>query len=149
MNKDRLEILKREIVGADIADISKGQLLLAIEASELSDTVLEKLYDSLVEQREASISPEVTAYMANVNDNFVELLKNMTTENFIESCKVLHIKYGLTYKQIADATRIARPTMYAIGNGTFVPSEKLMERGIVAIKEFYLGEFYQKILERI
>lgn len=45
--------------------------------------------------------------------------------------------------------KIAKPTIYAIGNGTFVPSEKLMERGIVSIKEFYLGEFYQEILERI
>lgn len=48
MKNDRLEILKREIVGADINDISKGQLLLAIQVGELSDFVLEKLYDSLV-----------------------------------------------------------------------------------------------------
>ena len=149
MNKDRLEILKREIVGADINDISKGQLLLAIEAGELSKEVLEKLYDSLVEQREASISPEITAKNANVNNNFIELLKNLTTDNFIETCRILHVKYGLKYKQIGEAMKIAKPTIYAIGNGTFVPSEKLMERGIVSIKEFYLGEFYQEILERI
>ncbi|WP_250454911.1 hypothetical protein [Clostridium tertium] len=149
MNKDRLEVLKREIVGADINDISKGQLLLAIQAGELSDVVLEKLYESLVEQREASISPEITANTANVNDNFIELLKNMTPANFIESCKVLHVKYGLKYGQIAEAMRIAKPTMYAIGNGTFIPSEKLMETGIVAIKEYYLGQYYAEILERI
>lgn len=149
MKNDRLEILKREIVGADINDISKGQLLLAIQVGELSDFVLEKLYDSLVEQREASISPEITANTANVNDNFIELLKHMSTDNFIESCKVLHIKYGLKYGQIASAMRIAKPTMYAIGNGTFIPSEKLMEAGITAIKEYYLGQYYAEILERI
>lgn len=149
MNKDRLEVLKREIIGADINDISKGQLLLAIEAGELSDVVLEKLYDSLVGVREASISPEITANTANVNNNFIELLKHMSTDNFIESCKVLHVKYGLKYGQIAEAMRIAKPTMYAIGNGTFIPSEKLMETGIIAIKEYYLGQYYAEILERI
>ena len=41
MNKDRVEILKREIIGADINYISKGQLLLAIEAGNLSEVVLE------------------------------------------------------------------------------------------------------------
>ena len=45
--------------------------------------------------------------------------------------------------------RIAKPTMYAIGNGTFIPSEKLMESGITAIKEYYLGQYYSEILERI
>ena len=149
MDKNRLEVLKREIIGADINDISKGQLLLAIEAGELSDMVLEKLYESLVEQREASISPEITANIANVNNNFIELLKNMTPANFIESCKVLHVKYGLKYGQIAEAMRIAKPTMYAIGNGTFIPSEKLMDNGITAIKEYYLGQYYAEILERI
>ncbi|WP_195245220.1 hypothetical protein [Clostridium celatum] len=149
MNKDRLDILKREIIGADINDISKGQLLLAIEAGDLSNEVLEKLYKSLVEQREASISSEITANTANVNDNFIELLKHMNTDNFIESCKVLHVKYGLKYGQIAEAMRIAKPTMYAIGNGSFIPSEKLMEAGIVAIKEYYLGQYYSEILERI
>ena len=149
MNKDRLEVLKREIVGADINDISKGQLLLAIQEGELSDVVLEKLYESLVAQREASIAPEILARNANVNDNFIELLKHMNTDNFIESCKVLHIKYGLKYGQIAEAMRIAKPTMYAIGNGTFIPSKKLMEVGIVAIKEYYLGHYYDEILERI
>ena len=149
MNKDRLEVLKREIVGADINDISKGQLLLAIQEGELSDVVLEKLYESLVAQREASIAPEILARNANVNDNFIELLKHMNTDNFIESCKVLHIKYGLKYRQIAEAMRIAKPTMYAIGNGTFIPSKKLMEVGIVAIKEYYLGQYYAEILERI
>ena len=149
MDKNRLEVLKREIIGADINDISKGQLLLAIEAGELSDIVLEKLYESLVEQREASISPEITANIANVNNNFIELLKNMTPANFIESCKVLHVKYGLKYGQIAEAMRIAKPKMYAIGNGTFIPSEKLMDNGITAIKEYYLGQYYAEILERI
>ena len=149
MNKERVEILKREIIGADIADICKGQLLLALETGDLSDKVLEKLHKRLVEQMETSISPEITAHMANVNDNFIELLKHMTTDNFLESCKVLHVKYGLKYAQIAEAMRIAKPTMYAIGNGSFIPSEKLMETGIVSVKEFYLGEFYQKILERI
>lgn len=149
MNKDRLEILKREIIGADINDISKGQLLLAIEAGALSDVVLGELHKRLVEQREASVAPEVTAHIANVNDNFIELLKNITPANFIDSCKVLHVKYGLKYGQIAEAMRIAKPTMYAIGNGSFIPSEKLMEAGIVAIKEFYLGQYYAEVLERI
>lgn len=149
MNRDRLEVLKREIVGADINDISKGALLLSIEVGELSDVVLEKLYESLVEQREASIYPEITANTANVNNNFIELLKNMTPANFIESCKVLHVKYGLKYGQIAEAMRIAKSTMYAIGNGTFIPSEKLMDNGITAIKEYYLGQYYSEILERI
>ncbi len=149
MNNERVEILKREIIRADINDISKGQLLLAIEAGELSQSILEELHKRLIEQREASIAPEVTAHMANVNDNFIELLKHMTVENFLESCKVLHIKYGLKYGQIADAMRIAKPTMYAIGNGSFIPSEKLMEAGIVAIKEYYLGQYYSEILERI
>lgn len=149
MDKNRLEVLKREIIGADINDISKGQLLLAIQAGELSDVVLEKLYESLVEQREASISPEITANTANVNNNFIELLKNMTPANFIESCKVLHVKYGLKYGQIAEAMRIAKPTMYAIGNGTFIPSEKLVDTGIIAIKEYYLGQYYSEILKRI
>ncbi|MCD2500184.1 hypothetical protein LQE93_00160 [Clostridium sp. NSJ-145] len=149
MNKDRVEILKREIIGADINDISKGQLLLAMEAGELSEKVLEELYKRLVAQREASISPDITAHTANVNYNFIELLKHMTTDNFIESCKVLHVKYGLKYGQIAEAMRIAKPTMYAIGNGSFIPSEKLMEAGITAIKEYYLGQYYAEILERI
>ncbi|EOU1701715.1 hypothetical protein QTH04_04250 [Clostridium perfringens] len=149
MNKDRVEFLKREIIGADINDISKGQLLLSIESGELSDFVLEKLYESLVGQREASIAPEITAKEANVNDNFVELLKHMTVDNFLESCKILHVKYGLKYGQIADAMRIAKPTMYAIGNGTFIPSQKLMETGITNIKKYYLGQYYSELLERI
>lgn len=149
MNKDRLEILKREIIGADINDISKGQLLLAIECGDLSEAVLERLYESLVAKREDYISEEIRAKEANVNDNFIELLKNMTPTNFIESCKILHVKYGLKYGQIAEAMRIAKPTMYAIGNGTFIPSEKLMETGITAIMEYYLGQYYKEILERI
>lgn len=145
----KIEILKREIIGADINDLAKGQLLLAIEAGELSEKVLEELYKRLVAQRETSISPDITAYTANVNNNFIELLKNMTTDNFIESCKVLHVKYGLKYGQIADAMRIAKPTMYAIGNGSFIPSERLMEACIVAVKEYYLGQYYSEILDRI
>ena len=82
MNKERVEILKREIIGADINDISKGQLLLAIEAGDLSEVVLERLYESLVAKREDCISEEITANTANVNDNFIELLKHMTVENF-------------------------------------------------------------------
>ena len=149
MNKDRVEFLKREIIGADINDISKGQLLLSIESGELSVFVLDKLYESLVGQREASIAPDITAKEANVNDNFVELLKHMTVDNFLESCKILHVKYGLKYGQIADAMRIAKPTMYAIGNGTFIPSQKLMETGITNIKKYYLGQYYSELLERI
>lgn len=149
MNKDRLEVLKREIIGADINDISKGQLLLAIEAEELSDVVLEKLYEILVEQREASIAPEILAKNANVNDNFIEVLKNLTKDNFIESMRVLHVKYGLKYHQLATACKWAKQTMYMTGNGSFVPSERLIEKGIVDIKKYYLGEFYAEILERI
>lgn len=148
MNKGRLDILKREIIGADINDISKGQLLLAIEAGELSDMVLEKLYDSLVEQREESIPPEITANTANVNDNFIELLKHMTVENFLESCKVLAVKYGLKYGQIADAGRMARPTLYAMIAGTF-ESDRIVAEAIVNIREYYLGQYYTEILERI
>ena len=149
MKNDRLQILKREIVGADINDISKGQLLLAIESAELSDFVLEKLYDSLVAQREESIAPEILARNANVNDNFIEVLKNLTKDNFIESMRLLHVKYGLKYHQLATACKFSKQTMYMTGNGTFVPSERLIEKGITNIKEYYLGEFYAEILERI
>lgn len=148
MNKDRVEILKREIIGADINEISKGQLLLAVESSDLSELVLERLYESLVGQREASISPEILAKNANVNNNFIELLKHMTVENFLESCKVLAVKYGLKYGQIADAGRMARPTLYAMIAGTF-ESDRIVAEAIVAIKEYYLGEYYTEILERI
>ena len=146
MNK--IDILKREIVASNINDISKGQLLLAITAGELSEKVLEELYKRLVEQREACIAPEITACIANVNDSFVELLKHMTTDNFIESCKVLHVKYGLKYGQIADAGRMARPTLYAMIAGTF-ESHRIVAEAIVAIREYYLGEYYMEILERI
>ncbi len=149
MDKNRLEILKREIVGADMNDISKGQLLLAIESAELSDFVLEKLYDSLVAQREESIAPEILARNANVNDNFIEVLKNLTKDNFIESMRLLHVKYGLKYHQLATACKWAKQTMYMAGNGSFVPSERLIEKGVTNIKEYYLGEFYADILERI
>lgn len=149
MNKDRLEILKREIIGADINEISKGQLLLGIEAGNFTEDVLDKLYESLVSTREENIAPEILAKSANINDNFVELLKHMTVDNFLESCKILHVKYGLKYGQIADAMRIAKPTMYAIGNGTFIPSQKLMDTGITNIKEYYLGQYYSELLERI
>ena len=135
MDKNILEILKREIVGADMNDISKGQLLLAIESAELSDFVLEKLYDSLVAQREESIAPEILARNANVNDNFIEVLKNLTN--------------GLKYHQLATACKWAKQTMYMAGNGSFVPSERLIEKGVTNIKEYYLGEFYADILERI
>lgn len=149
MNKDRLEILKREIVASNINDLAKGTLLLSIECGELSDNVLEELYDRLLAQRELEIPEAIKAKEVNVNNNFIELLKHMTVENFLDSCKVLHVKYGLKYGQIAEAMRIAKPTMYAIGNGSFIPSEKLMETGIVAIKEYYLGQYYAEILERI
>ena len=33
--------------------------------------------------------------------------------------------------------KIAKPTMYTTGNSTFIPSEKLMETGIIAIKKYY------------
>lgn len=148
MNKDRVEILKREIIGADINDISKGQLLLAIEAGNLSEVVLERLYESLVAKREDCISEEITANTANVNDNFIELLKHMTVENFLESCKVLAVKYGLKYGQIADAGRMARPTLYAMIAGTF-ESDRIVAEAIVAIKEYYLRQYYAEILERI
>ena len=49
MNKDRLEILKREIVASNINDLAKGTLLLSIECGELSDYVFEELYDRLLE----------------------------------------------------------------------------------------------------
>lgn len=149
MNKDRLEILKREIVASNINDLAKGTLLLSIECGELSDNVLEELYNRLLVQRELEIPEAIKAKEVNVNNNFIELLKHMTVENFLDSCKVLHVKYGLKYGQIAEAMRIAKPTMYAIGNGSFIPSEKLMEAGIVAIKEYYLGQYYAEILERI
>ena len=149
MNKDRLEILKREIVASNINDLAKGTLLLSIECGELSENVLEELYDRLLAQRELEIPEAIKAKEVNVNNNFIELLKHMTVENFLDSCKVLHVKYGLKYGQIAEAMRIAKPTMYAIGNGSFIPSEKLMETGIVAIKEYYLGQYYAEILERI
>lgn len=149
MNKDRLEILKREIVASSINDLAKGTLLLSIEYGELSDNVLEELYNRLLAQRELEIPEAIKAKEVNVNNNFIELLKHMTVENFLDSCKVLHVKYGLKYGQIAEAMRIAKPTMYAIGNGSFIPSEKLMEAGIVAIKEYYLGQYYAEILERI
>lgn len=144
----KIEILKREIVASNINDISKGQLLLAVEQNELSDKVLEELYKRLVGQRELEIAEAIKAKEANVNDNFIELLKHMTVENFLESCKVLAVKYGLKYGQIADAGRMARPTLYAMIAGTF-ESDRIVAEAIVAIKEYYLGEYYTKILERI
>lgn len=149
MENERLKILKREIIGADINDISKGQLLLAVEAGDLSDFVLEKLYDSLVSKREESIAPEILARNADVNDNFIEVLKNLTKYNFIESMRLLHVKYGLKYHQLATACKFSKQTMYMTGNGTFVPSERLIEKGIINIKEYYLGEFYADILNKI
>ena len=149
MNKDRLEILKQGITKGDLNNVVKGQLLLMIEENIDPDFILEKLYKSLVTEKEVVIAPEILAKNSNVNNNFFELLKNLTTDNFIETCRILHVKYGLKYKQIGEAMKIAKPTIYAIGNGTFVPSEKLMERGIIALKEFYLGENYREILERI
>lgn len=148
MNRDRQDTLKREIIGADINDISKGQLLLAIEAGELSDVVLEKLYDSLVEEREAVISPEITAHMANVNDNFVELLKHMTVDNFIDTVKVLKVKYGISYNATAKAGRMSQATLNAMIHYGF-ESDRIAEGAIVALKEYYLGQYYAEILERI
>lgn len=145
----KIEVLKREIVASNINDLAKGQLLLSIEAGELSDNVLDEIYIRLVGQREIEIAEVIKAKEANVNDNFIDLLKHMTVENFLESCKILHVKYGLKYGQIAESMRIAKTTMYAIGNGSFIPSEKLMESGIIAIKEYYLGQYYSEILERI
>ena len=99
-------------------------------------------------KREDCISEEIRAKEANVNDNFIELLKHMTVENFLESCKVLAVKYGLKYGQIADAGRMARPTLYAMIAGTF-ESDRIVAEAIVAIKEYYLGQYYAEILERI
>lgn len=143
-----IEILKREIVASNINDLAKGQLLLSIEAGELSDKVLEELYKRLVGQRELEVAEVIKAKEANVNDNFIELLKHMTVENFLESCKVLAVKYGLKYGQIADAGRMARPTLYAMIAGTF-ESDRIVAEAIVAIREYYLGQYYTEILERI
>ena len=144
----KIEILKREIVVSNINDLAKGQLLLSIEAGELSDKVLEELHKRLVGQRELEIAEAIKAKEANVNDNFIELLKHMTVENFLESCKVLAVKYGLKYGQIANAGRMARPTLYAMIAGTF-ESDRIVAEAIVAIKEYYLGHYYAEILERI
>lgn len=144
----KIEILKREIVVSNINDLAKGQLLLSIEAGELSDKVLEELHKRLVGQRELEIAEAIKAKEANVNDNFIELLKHMTVENFLESCKVLAVKYGLKYGQIADAGRMARPTLYAMIAGTF-ESDRIVAEAIVNIREYYLGQYYTQILERI
>lgn len=148
MNKDRVEILKREIVGANINDISKGQLLLAVEAGELSDFVLEKLYDNLVSQREENIAPEIRAKEVDINLNFIELLKQMTPENFIETVKVLKVKYGISYNATARAGRMSQATLNAMIHYGF-ESDRIAEGAIVAIKEYYLGQYYSDILDRI
>ena len=113
MDKDRLQILKREIVRADINDISKGQLLLAMEEGELSDLVIDKLYESLVSKREESIAPEILAKEVDINLNFIELLKQMTPANFIETVKVLKVKYGISYNATARAGRMSQATLNA------------------------------------
>lgn len=143
-----IEILKREIVASNIEDLGKGTLLLALEHNELSDNVMEELYKRLVEQRELEIYEAIRAKEANVNDNFIELLGHMKVENFLESCKVLHVKFGLKYGQIAVAGRMAKATLYAMIAGTF-ESDRIVADAIVAIKEYYLGEYYMKTLERI
>lgn len=148
MDKDRLQILKREIVRADINDISKGQLLLAMEEGELSDLVIDKLYESLVSKREESIAPEILAKEVDINLNFIELLKQMTPANFIETVKVLKVKYGISYNATARAGRMSQATLNAMIHYGF-ESDRIAEGAIVAIKEFYLGEIYADILERI
>lgn len=57
----KIEILKREIVASNINDLTKGQLLLSIEAGELSDNVLEELHKRLVGQRELEIAEAIKA----------------------------------------------------------------------------------------
>ena len=148
MSKDRVEILKREIVGADINDISKGALLLAIEGGELSDFVLEKLYDNLVAKREKNIAPEILAKEVDINLNFIELLKQITPANFIETVKVLKVKYGISYNATARAGRMSQATLNAMIHYGF-ESDRIAEGAITALKEFYLGQYYKTILEKI
>lgn len=72
----------------------------------------------------------------------------MTPANFIDTVKALKVKYGISYNATARAGRMSQATLNAMIHYGF-ESDRIAEGAIVALKEFYLGEYYKEILSRL
>lgn len=74
-----------------------------------------------------------------VNMNIVELIEGITGSNFLDTVKVLKIKYGVSYTAIAEASKINHNTLRgAVMSG--YGAESLVDIGAENLKKFYLGE---------
>ena len=74
-----------------------------------------------------------------VNMNIVELIDGITGNNFIDTVKVLKIKYGISYMAIAEASKINRNTLAGIIMSGYA-TESVAEMGAESLRRFYLGE---------
>ena len=74
-----------------------------------------------------------------VNMNIVELIDGITGSNFLDTAKVLKIKYGVSYTAIAEASKINHNTLRgAVMSG--YGAESLVETGAYNLRRYYLGE---------
>lgn len=74
-----------------------------------------------------------------VNMNIVELIDGITGSNFIDTVKVLKIKYGVSYTALAEASKINRNTLAGIIM-TGYATDSVAEMGAYNIRHYYLGE---------
>lgn len=83
-----------------------------------------------------------------MNDNLFKLIKNIITENFIDTIKALKLKYGVSYTVSAKACRMSTATLNTMIYRNFV-SYRIAGEACTAIKEFYLGRDYKTFLDLV
>ena len=66
-------------------------------------------------------------------------MKGITGSNFLDTVKVLKVKYGVSYTALSEASKINHNTLRgAIMNG--YGAESLVDIGAYNLKNYYLGE---------
>ena len=75
----------------------------------------------------------------DVNKNICEILKEVSGDNFVESSKLLKVKYGISYRTLAIASKINPTTLRGMINlGYHV--EDTVTKGATNLKNYFLGQ---------
>lgn len=75
----------------------------------------------------------------DINKNITRILKDINGDNLIDSCKVLKVKYGISYKVLAKACKINQSTFRSMIQLGYYTEDTAIE-GATNLKNYFLGK---------
>lgn len=73
----------------------------------------------------------------DVNMSFKELVENATGRTFLDVVKLLKLKYGVAYKNIAEGAGLNKVTLTSYLKGTRTYSEEKLELAAENLKRYF------------